>query len=252
MVAESERHIESVLAALRILECFEADVGLRAAELQAQTGFAYSRVMRLTGTLVARGFLSLDVASGRYFLGPGLFRLGKLLLPRFEDLAASVRPILSELVEATGQTAMFSVTDSVSRLVLCKQEPATALRYTVTEGQARPIGTGASGRVILAFGSSKLRAQALADLDADERTSVEARLSEVRTRGHDVSVSELTQGAFAVAAPVLGPDGQLNGVLTLAGPASALTEASQEEYLALLREQAARVQISAVTEPAAK
>lgn len=238
--------MEAVLAALRILESFETDTGLRAVDLQERSGLTYSRVMRLTGTLVSRGFLILDPESGRYFLGPGLFRLGQMLRPRYDDLTSALRPILNILVAETDQTAMFSITDGVSRLVLCKQEPGTALRYTVSEGQARPIASGASGRVILAFGPEDLRARALEQQAPEDRQGFEARLAEIRAEGFDLSVSELTQDAFAVSCPALTPDGQLIGALTLAGPSNRLTDESKEHYLALLRRHAALVAMSSM------
>ncbi|WP_172294503.1 IclR family transcriptional regulator [Pseudoruegeria sp. HB172150] len=227
-----------MLAALRLLECFETDEGLRAVDLRERTGLQYSRIMRLAGTLASRGFLYIDADTGRYFLGPGLFRIGQLLKPRYDDLASSVRPILSTLVAETGKTAMFSVTDGISRLVLCKREPSSALRYTVSEGQSRPIESGASGRVILAFGGDALRAQVLAAMDESERPDFEARLTKVRACGYDVSVSELTQDAFAVACPALTAEGDLIGALTLAGPSSSLSEEMQAQYVALLQQQA--------------
>lgn len=247
MSIESERHVEAVVAALRLLECFENDVGLRAVDLQAMTGLQYSRVMRLTGTLASRGFLFLDPDTGRYFLGPSLFRLGQLVRPRYDDLASAVRPILRTLVSETEKTAMFSITDGMSRLVLCKQEPMTSLRYTVSEGQARPIASGASGRVILAFGPEALRQRVLKDLPEADAARLKARVAEIRDRGYDVSVSELTQDAFAVACPAISTEGELLGVLTLAGPSGGLTEALTENYVSLLSAQVALIpQASAV------
>ncbi|MFU8866277.1 MAG: IclR family transcriptional regulator [Rhodobacterales bacterium] len=233
--------MEAVLAALRILECYESDRGLRAADIQERCGLQYSRVMRLVGTLTARGFLFLDIDSGRYHLGPSLLRLGRLLQDRYADLASAVRPVLRALVEETDLTAMFSVPVGLSRLVLCKEEPSSALRYTVSEGQTRSMHQGASGRVMLAFIDDEARQQVLETLGSVEAAQLSEVIAEVAVQRFDISVSELTKGAFAIARPILGSDGELIGVLSLAGPSASLTGALQEKYLHLLEQGAARV-----------
>lgn len=196
----------------------------------------YSRIMRLAGTLTARDFLFLNPNSGRYSLGPSLYRLGQMLAPRYRDLAAAARPILRSLVAATEKTAMFSIPNGTSRLVLCKQEPSTTLRYTVDEGQARPMAWGASGRVMMAFGAEHLRRRVLEAINSESAKELTDRLPEIRDRGFDVSVSELTKGAFAIAVPAVSAEGDLIGVLTLAGPSDGLTEEDRAQYLALLHE----------------
>lgn len=240
MSAEAERHVESVQSALRLLTCFESDTGLRLIDLHERTGLTRSRIIRLAGTLASEGFLSYDVASSRYYLGPNLFRAGSLLSKRYTDISEAVRPALRTLVAATGFTALFSILNGTSRLILSKEEPGEALRYTVPEGTSRTILAGASGRVMLAFGGDELweKIRGKAELKPRELNALQPRLAEIRARGVDVSRSELTAHAFAIAVPVLAESGALFGVLTLAGPETSYTEKEGKAAIALLKEQA--------------
>ena len=255
MAAEAERHIESVSAALRLLACFDSDVGLRLLDLYERTRLNRSRILRLAGTLVANGFLEHDGRTSTYRLGPALFAAGSLVAGRFSDLAEAVRPVLRALVADTGDTAMFSIVSGHTRLVLSKEEPEDALRYTVQEGQNRPISGGASGRVILAFCDEALRSQVLqsgelvtaSDAPARQGAALNERLAHIREAGFDWSVGELTPHAFAIAVPVLSRRDELLGVLTLAGLEAKLTPALRERYVQLLKEQSARIPSAALT-----
>jgi DNA-binding IclR family transcriptional regulator len=240
MSAEAERYVESVQSALRLLTCFESDTGLRLMDLHERTGLTRSRIIRLAGTLASEGFLSYDDASSRYFLGPNLFRAGSLLAKRYADISEAVRPALRALVAATGFTALFSILNGTSRLILSKEEPEEAIRYTVPEGTSRPVTAGASGRVMLAFGGAELweKVSRMAEPKGAELKALASRLAEIRKRGHDLSRSELTAHAFAIAVPVVAESGALFGVLTAAGPETNYAEPAGEAALALLKEQA--------------
>ena len=232
MNAESERHIESVTAALRLLSCFDADVGLRLLDIHNRTQLNRSRILRLAGTLVASGYLEYNAQTSTYHLGPAIFAAGSLPSRRFSNLAQAVRPNLRALVNATGDTSLFSVVSGEARLVLSKEEPTEALRYTVQEGQLRPIAGGASGRVILAFCEESLRSKVLKNQkhlytnnkDYVGQEPLLERLSVIRDRGFDWSLGELTSHAFAVAVPVLAQEQTLLGVLSLAGPEAKISK----------------------------
>lgn len=219
-MSESDRHVEAVLSGLSLLDCFERDEGLRLEDFHTRTGMTRSRIIRLAGTLVHKGYLVHDKANSQYLLGPSLFRVGSLMADRYGSMASSVRPVLQELVRTTGLTAMFSVIGGSDRLVLAREEPDQAVRYTVREGQARPIVLGASGRVLLAYTNSAIAGDLVQKsklTEADKRRLIDD-LSKIRIKGFDVSESELTRHAFAVAIPVFSNAGDLLGVLTVAGP----------------------------------
>ena len=243
-MSESERHIESVQFALRLLTCFESDEALRLEDLHERTGLTRSRIIRMTGTLLHEGFLNYEQQSGRYLLGPSLYRLGSLVERRYGSFKDTVRHNLERLVAQTGYTALFSVISGQDRLILAKEEPDLDLRFTVREGRTRVVTAGATGRVILAFASSEFRKKAIANsaLPEADKTRLEIKLKSVSEKGFEFSKSELTKHAFALAVPVQTASGQLIGALTLAGPAAAYDQAREEDLVKTLCEEAASLQ----------
>ncbi|MDO8941616.1 MAG: helix-turn-helix domain-containing protein, partial [Desulfobacterales bacterium] len=75
---QADRHVESVLATLDILDCFLKDSSLTVKHLIDATGLTRNRVMRLTGTLVHKGYLSTDADTGAFHAGPRVFALSRV------------------------------------------------------------------------------------------------------------------------------------------------------------------------------
>ncbi len=131
---QTERHVDAVLAALDILECFLAAPELTTKEIVASTGFTRNRVMRLAGTLAHRGFLVTDGA-GRYRTGPKVFALSKVF-ERHHGILPLVRPLLREIALQTGESATLYVREGLERVVLAREEGTHSIRQAMTGGPA--------------------------------------------------------------------------------------------------------------------
>ena len=95
---EAGRHVESVLKALDILDCFHVQSSQNLKQIIEKTGLNRSRVIRLTGTLESRGYLTYDSRSRQFQLGSRVMTLGKI----FElnnNLITLSRPVLKDLVQ---------------------------------------------------------------------------------------------------------------------------------------------------------
>lgn len=225
---ESERYVTAVLAALSILDAFDGKGPLRFADLMARTGLGRSRILRYVGTLEAAGYLVINSSRGTFELGPKAYRLGLTIKQQYETMISLLKPRLEELSTKADATAFFSVVRGNQRLVIAKSEPRHGVRYAVEEGQIRPLHVGATGRVLLAFGSENLREtvlaqdalEALTDNTLTDASQIRTLLSEIRTVGIATSIGEATGEALAMAAPVRDSDRRLVGALTLAGPVS--------------------------------
>ncbi|WP_119392547.1 IclR family transcriptional regulator [Taklimakanibacter lacteus] len=244
MGKEAERHVQSVASALRILEAFDRDQGLTLKDLYERTGLNRSRILRFGGTLQAQGYLEFSEAVGRYTLGPKVFGLGRLVQSRYAEIANLVRPSLTRLAQASGDTAFYSVVQGLDRLVLAHCESTEGVRFVIPEGQVRPLYAGATGKVLLAFGPESLRRQildatVLARLATPKSIDVEklaTDLKDIAAAGFAVSRGEATAHGFAVSVPVI-VGGNLMGALSIAGPLTKLTGTLAESHVALLREE---------------
>ena len=98
----SGRPVKSVARAVALLDDL-ADAGGRAtlSQLAATSGLPAATIHRLLSTLVARGHVRREHGR-RYALGPRLVRLGEAAS---RMLGEGVRPLLVELVGATGESA---------------------------------------------------------------------------------------------------------------------------------------------------
>src|SRR5258707_12745084 len=104
--ATDTNRVEAVERALSLFQCFQLPGEALSLAVLAQRSALYkSTILRLTGSLVRKGFLNRD-GNGLFVLGPELRRLGGLSCAPV-DLAELIRPVLSGLVAQSPGTAPF-------------------------------------------------------------------------------------------------------------------------------------------------
>ncbi len=242
---QSRRHVESVMAALSILDCFSRNDSMRIREIIEETGFTRNRVMRLAGTLEYMGYLTRDPKTDAYSPGPKLPVLGKAF-ERSRAIVVTARPVLRRLVLQTGESATLYVREGLDRVVLAREEGTHAVRYSVSEGQRMNLHIGAGGKVLLAFAPEEVVRAVISTgtLTARTRHTITdpavllESLEKTRKNGYAVSRGERVNDACAIAAPVFDGAGDLVGALGLAGPVSRFTAKTRRAYTALLLEEA--------------
>jgi len=255
---ESSRHIDVVLRALDILDCFQQKSELTLKEIIDHTGLTRSRAMRLLGTLESRGYLMIDYRNHKYLLGVKTGILGNAF-EQTNPMEVIIRPVLKELAGRTGESATFYVIDNKDRLVFAREEGTHAIRYSVREGQRMPLHAGASGKVLLAYGPAEL----LSDILSTEQLSaitvhtitdpeiLRQEIEAVRKRGYALSKSENVPDANAIAAPVIDHSGKLVGSLGIAAPVHRLNDQNFVERAKIVMDASAGLsrQFGCVDEP---
>src|SRR5574340_1572810 len=111
---QADRHVDAVLAAMAVLDCFLAKPVLGIKEIMDLTGFTRNRVMRLTGTLIHHGSLIPAEAQGTFTIGPKCRALGKVF-EQNHSLIVLVRPILKQLVLSTGECSSLFIREGIER-----------------------------------------------------------------------------------------------------------------------------------------
>ena len=225
MPRQTSRHVEAVIAAMDILNCFLENPALSIKEIIDLTGMTRNRIMRMAGTLVYGEYLIFNAIPGKYTLGPKFLFLGKML-ERSLDVLSMVRPILQSLAQNTAESASFYIQSGMKRVVLARVEGPHTIRYSVKEGQRMPLYAGAAGKVLLAFGPddtkrkilSKPSLPQLTNKTITDKRQLDEELDAIKKSGYAVSYSERTADATSVAAPVFDFHGNLSGALAIAGP----------------------------------
>ena len=215
--------LQSVLAALDLLDCFAQREELGVSELARNIGVAKSTAHRLLTTLCARGFAERDEETGRYRLGLHLYELGHLAVSR-SDIRNAALPILQELHHRTGATAHIGIADGDEVVYLERIVGRDSLKTWSQIGRRLPSVTTSSGKALYAysprFSNGRLRGPqpAVFATDASKANRYRVALQETVKRGFALSVDESVQGLTSIAAPVLGHDGTARAAISLVGP----------------------------------
>lgn len=232
------RHVDVVLKALDILDCFQIQPVLTLKEIIEFTGMTRSRAMRLTGTLVSRGYLVHEIKRKQFRLGSRVMTLGKVFEAN-NTLVSLSRPILRDLVQMTGELASLYVIDGLERVALAREKSAHEISYTVTEGQRMELYAGAAGKVLLAFAPSEISKNVLSKkflkkltpMTISDPKNLARELASIRRKGYGVSKGERASDVWSVAAPVFDRDGTVCCAIGITGPIYRIPKGVQPKYI---------------------
>src|SRR6476659_4855758 len=203
-VREEGRTLASVDRALTLLDALaERPAGARVGELSELTGVNQSTTSRLLGTLMARGFVERDDATGRYRLG-------------------------LRLVEQTGETATLSVPGDTQPFTIDFVPSPSNVASRGELGRPSVNHATVTGKLLLAFGPLALERlgpepyERFTDRTLTTRAELGRELDRVRAEGVAYGREEREPGLNAVGAAVLGREQTLHAMLSIQGPANRL------------------------------
>lgn len=200
--------LKSVGAALDVLECFATDDELGVSDVARKLGCAKSTAHRLLSTLVTRGFVEQDGASGQYRLGIHIYELGQLALQR-NQLRYVALPVMRQVARATGLTVNLGVPDGADVVFVERLENADGIRILGHAGRRLPAHCTSSGKAIAAHNEVANQARVAAGFPPRARGTVRSRvewdraLDHVRREGYAASRDAAFDGAASVAVAIL-------------------------------------------------
>ncbi|WP_171101194.1 MULTISPECIES: IclR family transcriptional regulator [unclassified Ruegeria] len=217
--------VEAVERALRVLDCFEpGDTGLSLKEVADRSGVNKATILRLSVSLEKFGHITRD-AEGLFHLGPSLWRLGSVFRQNLR-MGPIVRPVLAELVKATGESASFYVQRGNSGVCLYRVNSPRLARDHVQEGEIIPLSMGASGQVLDAYSIGQGK-----------------KASSIRKAGYYLSLGERDPDVAGLSVPVLGLEDELVGAVSLSGLRVRFGEDAVEGYRAAVLEAARQIRV---------
>jgi DNA-binding IclR family transcriptional regulator len=232
--------LQSVLAALDLLTCFEGQEDLGVSELARTMGVAKSTAHRLLKSLSVRGYVEQDEFSGRYRLGLHMYELGHLAVSR-NDIRNAALPLLQDLSGRTGATVHVGVLYREEVLFLERVVARQSFAAWSGVGRRQPIESSSSGKVLSAYGPCFVHGRLVGPLalalgtEQGRAARYRVALAETLKRGFAVSVNETMPGFSSVAAPVLGRDGFAYAAVSLVAPtAQILADLQKPAKLVLL------------------
>jgi len=245
-VKQFDRHVESVLAALEIMDCFLHHPKLNFKQIGDLTNMTRNRITRLIGTLMHMGYVMEGVESSTFTPGPKLKALGNIFETN-QNMVLLTHSILKELALKTGESATFYIRESRERVVLAREEGTQAIRFSVSVGQRMDLHAGAAGKVLLAYAPEIERDIILkkgslprfSPQTITNPTRLLKELAQIKSVGFAISRGERNPDAFAMAVPVFERKNHMVGAIAIAGPITRFTPEAEKKFLADLKQSAA-------------
>jgi DNA-binding IclR family transcriptional regulator len=239
--------VQALSRGLGILSQFTAhDQTLSLTELSRRTGLHRATVYRFVKTLQAEGFLTLDVSTGLYRVGPAwaaaLYSLGSNTV-----LAEILNHDLEQLAETTGETAALSVRrgDQVQIINAVPASRGFAPKLPESSLVALSESWNVHARIHLAYSSADTRQRITAvpavrytDHTVTEKATIRARVAKAAVDGITYSREEYKKGLCAAAVPVFSK-GEVIASLGLIFPVERFDDEDLERYARELRAAAA-------------
>jgi len=190
-------------------------------EIAYRAGLDKSTAARLLGLLVERGWLQRDPETKKYSVGSTL--VGMSTAAALSDpLRLHLFPLLQTLREKTSETISIQKRFGNVRMCVAGLESEEPLRRALPMGDALPLTSGPSGKVILAFAEESAIADAADGADEPGRSRLREDLEFIRAQGYLSTDGDRTPGVAAVSVPLFARD-QVYGSVTVAGPSSRFT-----------------------------
>jgi IclR family KDG regulon transcriptional repressor len=213
------------------------------ADLSAQLGLPKSTLHRFLVSLEVHGILRRDPQDKLWRLSYRLVVWGALA-ERVTGLRHIAEPVMQELAAKTGE--MVALTVYVQQEVVCiaKIDTRYSVRLALEVGARRPAHAGASSKILMAYLSegdiqSIIRERGLAKLctktivDPDQ---LRTELARIREQGFAESIEETDLGAWGIATPVFGRQGEVVAAIGVAGPIQRYSQELAQRFVDLCQQ----------------
>ncbi|MGR3759524.1 HTH-type transcriptional regulator BhcR [Roseobacteraceae bacterium NS-SX3] len=240
--------VQALDRALDALDALADANGLTLTELADTLNQSPATMYRALSTLEARQMVEMDVQTQAWHIGAAAFRLGSAFLRR-SSVIERARPVMRELMEATGETSNLGIERDGMVMFVSQVETQESIRAFFPPGTLSPMHASGIGKALLSCYSSDrlqrfLRGRILERFTPRTIGNADALredLSLIRTRGWSYDDEEKAPGMRCVAAPVIGMHGEAVAGISVSGPSHRLPEARISEIGALVQGAATRL-----------
>jgi IclR family KDG regulon transcriptional repressor len=212
----------TVAKALAVLEYVALERLTTIAQLSERTGLPRSTLHRLIGTLIEQGYL-YRTAHGHYRVSFKLWRIGSTAVD-YDSIRENARAVLSQLVNETSETAHYSVYEDGYAVYVEKLDGLHPIRSYTAIGGRSPAYATATGKALLAWQDeaeiSRVArgARRFTDTTRVGTAEILAEMKRIRESGYAINYGEWRHGVWGIAAPVLGPAGDILAAVGISGP----------------------------------
>jgi IclR family acetate operon transcriptional repressor len=216
----ARKGLDSVDFILNILELLaDTDRPRALSDIARSLRVSKPRAHRHLRALLQRGYVRQESDTERYEITAKLLALGEAVRDRF-DIARVVRPSMSRLRDATGQTVTASTLIADQVTIIEMIHGRTLVEFGVRPGGALDPFASAHGLVALAFGPADRIARSWTGPSPKDPDAVTAAVALVAERGWATAANGVLVGVNALAAPIFGHQGEWRGTIAIVGSTS--------------------------------
>ncbi|RTZ45468.1 IclR family transcriptional regulator [Candidimonas sp. SYP-B2681] len=191
---------------------------MKLTEVAARVGISPAKAHRYLVSFVRAGFVTQDLETGLYGLGPVALEFSLACLATLEpiEIASKEARILSA---ETGCTVSICVWGSFGPTVVRWNQPTNPVMVNVGLGSVYPLYHSATGRIFAAFMPPEVIRKYVASTpvgSSGKKTPGET-VEEVRKRGMSRSYGQHIEGMASFCAPVFDANGALALSMTILG-----------------------------------
>ncbi|MGJ8622647.1 MAG: HTH-type transcriptional regulator BhcR [Yoonia sp.] len=226
----TQNTIKSLDRALEVLVTLGEMQGGTLSEIAGTLDQSPATVYRVLTTFQGRGFADFDEHSQQWSIGPAAFLTGSHFLRR-TSLVERARPIMRDLMEATGETANLGIERDGKVLFLGQVETHATIRAFFPPGTASEMHASGIGKALLCRMDDKRQRQVLAASKLEQftpytLTDPEALITDLhaaKARGYAIDGEERNVGMRCIAAPVFNVFGEVVAGISVSGPTTRIT-----------------------------
>lgn len=209
--------LEKGLDVLEFLASQAEPIGLSA--LAQRLGRSPGELFRILAVLTRRGWL-VRTRDDSYVLSTRLFELAHEFPPTRRLIDVSL-PVMRRLASTLQQSCHLSIADRGDQLVVLGVDSGGPAGVFVRSGTRYRLGSTASGRVMLAFGSPELltrignHAATTVGFDRPVPSDLDERLTTIRSRGYEEVSGEWLAAVTDICWPIFNVRGEVTAVLAM-------------------------------------
>jgi DNA-binding IclR family transcriptional regulator len=240
--------VRAVDRAMHLLLAFAVKPKQPLADLARTANLDKATARRLLVTLMGTGFVVQDPQTQLYGLGDAIRVLSSSVVENF-SLRAIARPVLTALAADLQVTSFLSIYRDHSAVCLDRVHDMRGieLRWWPVGG-TMPLNCGGAPKLLLAYQSTAEIERALA-LPLEPLTAksvidpavLRRRLTQIRDRGWEWAVDDVSLGLTAAAVPVMNAAGDILCAVSITGLTAQLAPYSRSVHLDRLRQAADQI-----------
>lgn len=226
--------IASVTTSLELLKLITARPNLGLSELARLSNINKSRTYRMVTTLCQAGYVCQN-PDNTYRLGHQALIIGQAARQQI-DIFKVAEPVIENLAKSFDESIQIRVRDGMEMMQIYSRKSRQSVQVNSEIGNCRPLGKGASGKILLAYASEEE-----VQLGTQEQQKLYNELLSLRETQVAYSYSELSSEVCAIAVPLFDHEQNCIASLSVSIPTSRLSPEYESQLTIALKETGKRI-----------